>query len=49
MDHWRNQKGYQKIVRDKWQWKHDDLKPIGCSKRSSNREVYSNTILPKKQ
>ena len=26
--------------------KHDDPKPIGCSKSSSKRELYSNTILP---
>ena len=26
--------------------KHDDPKPMGCSKSSSKREVYSNTILP---
>ena len=34
-----------KISRNKWQWKHDNLKPMGCSKSSSKREVYSNTIL----
>ena len=45
-DHWRNQRGNQKIPRDKWQWKHDDLKPTGCNKSSSKREVYSNTSLP---
>ena len=32
--------------RNKWQWKHDNSKPVGCSKSSSKREVYSNTILP---
>ena len=26
--------------------KHEDPKPMGCSKSSSKREVYSNTILP---
>ena len=26
--------------------KHDNSKPMGCSKRSFKREVYSNTILP---
>ena len=31
---------------DRWQWKHDDPKPMGCSKSSSKREVYSNTSLP---
>ena len=25
--------------------KHDDRKPVGCSKGISKREVYSNTIL----
>ena len=28
-----------------WRWKHDDPKPMGCSKSSSKREVYTNTIL----
>ena len=44
--YWRNQKGNQKISRNKWQWKHNNWKPMGCSKSSSKREVYSNTILP---
>ena len=46
MDHWRNQRGNQKIPGDKWQWKHNDPKPMG---HSSEREVYSNTILPQEQ
>ena len=46
MDHWRNQRGNKKIPRDKWKWKHNDPKPMGCSKSSSKREVYSNKILP---
>ena len=46
-DHWRNQTGNKKIPRDKWQWKHDDPKPMGCSKSGSKREVYSYTSLPK--
>ena len=45
MDHGRNQRGNQKIPRKKWQWKHDDPKHMGCSKRNSKREVYSNIIL----
>ena len=45
-DYWRNQRGHKKIPRHKWQWKHEDLKPMGCSKSSSKREVYSNTVLP---
>ena len=40
IDHWRN----HKISKDKL--KHNDRKPMGCSKNSSKREVYSNTILP---
>ena len=36
----------KKIPRNKWQWKHNDPKPMGCNKCSSKREVYSNTILP---
>ena len=36
----------KKISRNKWQWKHNNSKPIGCSKSSSKREAYSNTILP---
>ena len=36
----------KKIFRNKWQWKHDNSKPMGCGKSSSKREVYSNTILP---
>ena len=42
----RNQSGNKKISRNKWQWKHDNSKPMWCSKSSSKREVYSNTILP---
>ena len=34
------------MPRNKWQGKHDDRKPMGCSKSSSKREVYSNIILP---
>ena len=46
MDHGRNQRGNQKISRDKWQQKHDSPKHVGCSKNSSKREVYSDTSLP---
>ena len=41
----KKSKGKSKIPRNKWQWKHDDSKPMACSKSSSKREVYSNTIL----
>ena len=36
----------QKISRNKWPWKRDNSKPMGCGKRSSKRDVYCNTILP---
>ena len=41
-----NQKGNQTISRNKWQWKHNNSKPMGYCKSSSKREVYSNTTLP---
>ena len=34
------------MPRKKWQWKDNNTKPMGCSKSSSKREVYRNTILP---
>ena len=37
--------GNQKISRNKGLWKHDNSKPMGCSKSSPKREVYNNTIL----
>ena len=27
--------------RDKWKWKHNDPKPMGCTDSSCKREVYS--------
>ena len=36
----------QKIPRNKWQWKQNDPKPMGCSIISSKSEVHSNTVLP---
>ena len=39
----------KKISRNKWQSKHDSSKPMGCSKNSSKREVYSNTIRPQEK
>ena len=38
----------KKNSRNKWQWKQNS-KPMGCSKSSSKREVYSNTILPQEK
>ena len=46
MDHWRNQRGNQKLARYKWKWKHNDQKPMERSKSSSRSEVQSNGILP---
>ena len=48
MDHWRNKRGNQKIPRSKWKQRHNNPKPIGCSKSSSKREDYRNTSLPEK-
>ena len=45
MDHWRNQRGNQKILRDKWQQLYNNPKPMQYSKSSFEREVYSNTML----
>ena len=36
----------KKISQNKWQWKHDNSKPMGCSKSSSKVDFYSNTTLP---
>ena len=41
-----NQRGNQKIPRDKWQWKHNHIKSMGCIKSRSKREVHSDTGLP---
>ena len=46
MDHWRKQRGNQKIPRDKWKQKQDDPKPMRHGKSSSKREVYSEKSLP---
>ena len=43
MGHQRNQRGNQKIHRDKWKQKYDISKSMGY--RSSEREVDSNTGL----
>ena len=36
----------KKNSRNKWQWKHNNSKPVEKSKSSPKREVYSSTILP---
>ena len=45
MDYWSNQRGNQKILKQKWKQKECAPKPIGHSKSNSKREVYSNSIL----
>ena len=30
--YWINERGNLKISRDKWQWRHNDLKPMGFRK-----------------
>ena len=44
-DHWRNERGSQNVPRDNWKWKDDKLKPMGCSKSRSEREIYSDVSL----
>ena len=34
---------------DKWKWKHNDPKSLGCSKSYSKREIYSNAGQPQKK
>ena len=36
----------REMSRHKWQWQHDNSKPMGSSNISSKTEVYSHTILP---
>ena len=43
---WKNQRGNEKISPDKWKWKQNNPNSVGCSKSSSKREVYGNTVLP---
>ena len=46
MGQWKNQSGNQQVSKDKWKWKYNTPKCMGCSKSSSKREVYSDTGLP---
>ena len=39
----------ENFLEKKWQWKHDNSKPMGCSKGSSKREAYSNASYLRKQ
>ena len=38
----------QKVSGSKWEWTHNNPKPMGHSEGSPDREVHSNTGLPKK-
>ena len=42
------QRGNKKTPQDKWQWKHNRTKSMGCSISSPKMEVHSNTGLPQK-
>ena len=37
-----------KVSGNKWKWTHNNPKPMGHSKGSPEREVHSNTGLPKR-
>ena len=39
----------KKISRNKWQWKHDNSKPMGCRKSSSKKEFIAIQSFLKKQ
>ena len=46
MYYWRNKRVNQKVLYDKWKWRHNNPKFMGHNKHSSKREVCSNTDLP---
>ena len=46
MGHRWNQRRNQKVLQDKWQWKHNHTKSMRCSKSSAKREVLSDSGLP---
>ena len=49
MNGWRMRLGKKsKLSGNKWKWIHNSPKPMGDSKGSPEREVHSNTGLPKK-
>ena len=43
--HGRNQKGNKNVHRNKWKWKHTNLKPMGFSKSSAKKKVHGNASL----
>ena len=49
VDHWRNQRGNQKIPKDKWKWKHEDPKPMGQAiqpylRRQEKSQIRNRTL-----
>ena len=46
MAHWRNKRENKKYLETNESQKSDDPEPMQCSKSSSKRKIYSNTILP---
>ena len=46
-NHSRNQRNkINKKLKNRWQQKHHDTQPMGCSKSNSEKEACNNTILP---
>lgn len=48
MGQWGNKQRNLKVLWDKWQEKNNHTKFMGCSRSTSKREVYNNTVLPQK-
>ena len=46
MSQWQNQRRNFNIPWGKWQWKYNHKRPMGCSKSSFKRVVYSYTGPP---
>ena len=44
-NHRRNQKRNKNMHRNEWKWKHNNAKPMGCSKSNNMREGYGKTNL----
>ena len=48
-DQWWNQRANQKMPRNKWQWKPNDPKPMGCSKNVLREKFITIQSYLKKQ
>ena len=44
-----NKRRNKKVHGNKWKWKYNGPKPLGCSKSGPKREVYSNSGLRKQE